>query len=114
MIRLYLAIEEEIKMTRITPIVGHWYKANEMQNIFEVVAFDEKGKWVEIQYFDGEIEEIDKDEWQHLHLNEIEQPKDWTGAFEMAKEDTEEFVEDVHHPITWENPIGTTDTYDEE
>ena len=40
-----------------SPIIGDWYK-NEAGEIFEVVAFDETAGLIEIQYFDGMVEEI--------------------------------------------------------
>ena len=78
-------------MSKVTPIIEQWYTAKELEDIFEVVAFDETTKTVEIQYFNGEIEEIDYDIWSTLHLRAIEQPKDWTGPFEIYSEDSDEF-----------------------
>ena len=56
-------------MTEIAPAVGNWYK-HENGDLFEVVAIDAADATVEIQYFDGTIEEIDFDSWQELELEE--------------------------------------------
>lgn len=102
-------------MSKIAPTIGNWYKAKELENVFEVVAFDEASNLVEIQYYEGEIEEIDADDWKQLHITEISEPDDWTGPYEMNLEDTDEFLEDVHHPIIWENPVSMLDqTHDAE
>jgi hypothetical protein len=41
-------------------MVDIWYKTNQ-GNMFEVVAFDEQGDTIEIQYIDGCLERLDED-----------------------------------------------------
>lgn len=75
-------------MSDLDPIVGNWYKNLEGETRFEVVALDEKTQTVEIQYFDGEVEELDMDTWYDLVLEAIEAPEDWSGAYdELDPED---------------------------
>jgi hypothetical protein len=74
-------------MSELDPIVGNWYKNLESAGEFEVVAVDEEGQTVEIQYFDGEIEEIDMDSWYELALEPVEPPEDWSGAFDELEVD---------------------------
>lgn len=45
----------------IEPIVGDWYRSHGL--LFEVVAIDEIDDIVEIQHADGDLEEIDLDDW---------------------------------------------------
>lgn len=45
----------------IEPIVGDWYRSH--GQLFEVVAIDEREDIVEIQHADGDLEEIDMDDW---------------------------------------------------
>jgi hypothetical protein len=45
----------------IEPIVGDWYRSH--GHLFEVVAIDEREDIVEIQHADGDLEEIDLDDW---------------------------------------------------
>jgi len=45
----------------IEPIVGDWYRSH--GQLFEVVAIDEVDDIVEIQHADGDLEEIDIDDW---------------------------------------------------
>ncbi|MFO1504315.1 MAG: DUF6763 family protein [Steroidobacteraceae bacterium] len=45
----------------IEPIVGDWYRSH--GQLFEVVAIDERDDIVEIQHADGDLEEIDMDDW---------------------------------------------------
>ena len=75
-------------MSELDPIVGSWYKSVEDETEFEVVAVDEDAQTVEIQYFDGEVEEFDLDSWYELVLEPIVAPEDWSGAFdELDPED---------------------------
>ena len=64
--------------TEADPIVGNWYQHLDKGQKFEVVAFDKDEGWVEIQYFDGDVDEIDLDAWYELDIEPIEAP-----AFEM-------------------------------
>lgn len=73
-------------MAEITPIIGDWYR-HENGDIFEVVAIDEKDGTVEIQYYDGTIEELDIDAWEQLEIEESEPPDDCTGSLDADDED---------------------------
>jgi hypothetical protein len=42
---------------------------------------------VEIQYFDGEVEELDLDSWYEMALEPIEPPEDWSGPFDEIDPD---------------------------
>ncbi|MBL8258400.1 MAG: hypothetical protein JNM60_01135 [Candidatus Competibacteraceae bacterium] len=69
-------------MSDVDPIIGNWYRNEETGNDFEVVALDEDAQTIEIQYFDGEVEELDLDAWYELPLEMIEAPEDWSGPFD--------------------------------
>ena len=44
------------------PIIGNWYRIQGSDS-FEVVAFDEDDGTIELQYFDGTVEEMDIEDW---------------------------------------------------
>ena len=46
-------------LLRIQPEVGTWYENTEQETLFEVVTLDEEEGTLAIQYFDGELEEMD-------------------------------------------------------
>ncbi len=69
-------------MSDVDPIIGNWYRNQETGNDFEVVALDEDAQTIEIQYFDGELEELDLDAWYELAIDAIEAPEDWSGPFD--------------------------------
>jgi hypothetical protein len=63
----------------LIPLVGHWYSHLHRGDRFQVVALDEQGGTVEIQDFDGDIDEMAVEEWFQLELEEAEPPDDWRG-----------------------------------
>ena len=44
-------------MSIIAPVVGDWYR-NSTGDLLEVVALDRSDATIEIQYFDGTVEEL--------------------------------------------------------
>jgi hypothetical protein len=68
------------------PRIGDWYQNISGEN-FEVVAHDADEDTVEIQYFDGAIEELDADTWSEMEIQPIEPPEDWSGSLDIERED---------------------------
>ncbi len=62
------------------PIVGQWYEDLENEETFQVLKVDEDREIVEIQHLDGDIEELDVDDWAELDLETIEEPEGWSGS----------------------------------
>ena len=75
-------------MSNPAPVVGMWY-ARSGGDSFEVVAIDRDDSTIEIQYFDGTIEELDFDEWRDEEIVAASPPEDWTGSVDVDPEDTE-------------------------
>lgn len=73
--------------TDVDPIVGNWYRDLERDERFEVVAVDEDEGIIEIQYFEGDVEEMDVDTWYEMDLEVIEAPEDWTGPMDAITRD---------------------------
>ena len=74
------------------PTIGNWYRIQGSES-FEVVAFDEDDGTIELQYFDGTVEEMDLEDWNAEKetgaLEEIEAPEDWTGSVDVDPEEDE-------------------------
>ena len=49
-------------MTNPAPVIGSWYRKRGGET-FEVVAIDPKDRTIEIQYFDGAVEELELEDW---------------------------------------------------
>ena len=71
---------------KFTPRIGDWYQNVSGEN-FEIVAIDEDEAAVEIQYFDGAVEEYDFDSWYEMEIEPIEPPEDWSGSLDIERED---------------------------
>ncbi len=89
-----------------TPHVGDWYK-NVTGETFEVVAVDEDDDTVEIQYFDGTVEELDLDAWAELEIEPAEPPEDWSGSLDIDREDYGVDLE--QNPDSWSSPLDEFD-----
>jgi len=75
-------------MANPAPVIGEWYRRVGGDS-FEVVAIDPDDRTIEIQYFDGTIEELELDEWLEDVIQSTEPPEDWTGSVDVEPEDTE-------------------------
>ncbi|MDN5937760.1 MAG: hypothetical protein L0H83_03780 [Salinisphaera sp.] len=62
--------------------IGDWYATPGKSECFEVVAVDDDSRTVEVQYFDGTLEEIEFESWPQYEAEIAEAPKDWSGAFD--------------------------------
>jgi hypothetical protein len=75
------------------PKIGDWYK-NTIGDAFEVVAQDDDDDTLELQYYDGTLEELDAETWESMRPEPIEPPEDWIGSMDISPEDT-------HAPEIW-------------
>ena len=73
-------------MAVLYPVIGQWF-SRPNGTLFEVVALDEEGGTVELQQFDGTIDEVDLETWPELLLVEVSAPEDWSGSVDMDPED---------------------------
>lgn len=99
------------------PAAGQWYENIEENESFRVLSVDEDAETVEIEYLDGDIEEIDLDAWAELDLDKIDEPEGWTGSENDAddEDEDEEDEEDDDLDETWDDDEDEDDEdYDEE
>ena len=72
------------KMARTpNPEVDNWYHHAEKAQRFLVTAIDDHSDSVEIQYFDGTLDEFDLSTWYAMDVELVEAPEDWTGPVDM-------------------------------
>ena len=76
------------------PVKGQWYENVEDDETFRVLSVDEDAELVEIEYLDGDIEELDIDAWHEMDLERIEEPEGWAAQEEEADEEEEEDEDD--------------------
>jgi hypothetical protein len=89
------------------PVIGQWFRRPN-GTLFEVVAVDEDDATVEIQMFDGTIDEVDIERWPQLLLREVSAPEDWSGSVDM---DPEDYVgeKDSDIPTGFHDPLAFLD-----
>ena len=92
---------------KVTPVVGEWYQATDGLD-FEVVAIDQDERTIEIQYFDGAIEELDFSSWKQMPLVAVQPPEDWSGSVDMMRED---FMTGISASTqeSWASPLDELD-----
>src|SRR5579862_7334613 len=72
------------------PVVGQWYENIEESESFRVLSVDEDAELIEIEYLDGDVEELDLETWQELDLDRIDEPEGWAGSRNAEADEDEE------------------------
>jgi hypothetical protein len=75
---------ENMSKTRIR--VGSWYSTVDGESL-KVVAFDHDEEVIEVQFYDGTIEEYDLDDWEELEAKPVAPPEDWAGSYDVGSDD---------------------------
>jgi hypothetical protein len=89
------------------PVAGQWYENLEEEETFRVLSVDPDSELVEIEYLDGDIEEIDLETWHEMDLEPRDEPEGWAAdddadEDEAEEEDTEE-DEDEDEDDDWDD-----------
>jgi hypothetical protein len=97
------------------PVPGQWYENIEEEESFRVLSVDEDSELLEIEYLDGDIEEIDLETWHEMDLERIEEPEGWSESddedeAEAEDEDDEDWdEEDDEEDDDWEEDEDDAD-----
>jgi uncharacterized protein DUF6763 len=87
-----MSSREVATMATPQPAIGDWYRLSGGA-LFEVVALDDDDGTIEIQYFDGTVEEMDIEDWETQWedggLETAEAPEDWSGSVDVEATDDE-------------------------
>ena len=70
---------------------------------------DDQDGTIEIQHFDGTIEEAEPEDWIAMHAEKAEAPDDWSGSVDI---DGKEFS-DLQHPLIrdWQSEMELADDH---
>ena len=101
--------------TRLMPEIGRWYAHRDKGQMFQVVAVDARGDCIEIQDFDGDVDEVDLAEWFTMPLDPAAPPEDATGPADDPDTSEREYTlsADGAEP-EWRDPIEELAAEDEE
>jgi hypothetical protein len=85
--------------------IGQWYVHWDKGEIFQVIGLDAHSRTIEIQTFDGDVDEIDEDTWLTLPLGLAEPPEDWTGPIDAVDPEDLGYSETEMTAKDWEAPL---------
>jgi hypothetical protein len=89
------------------PRIGEWF-TDPQGALFEVVAIDHDDGTVEVQYFDGTVEELEADSWEEMRPKPSDPPEDWSGSMDVEREDYGVDLDDGDRGM-WANPLDNFD-----
>jgi hypothetical protein len=93
------------------PVPSQWYENVEEEESFRVLSVDEDSELIEIEYLDGDVEELDLEAWHEMDLERIEQPEGWS---ESDDEDLDEDDDDLDDDEDNEDEDDVDDDEDED
>jgi hypothetical protein len=96
------------------PVPGQWYENLEEEESFRVLSVDEDSELLEIEYLDGDIEEIDLETWHEMDLERIEEPEGWSESDDEDESEEEDWEEEDEDDDEWDDDDEDDDEVDEE
>lgn len=88
------------------PEVGLWYRDID-NRLFEVVALESEDA-IEVQYYDGDVTEFDRESWDLLCVNVISEPGVSLGFNEDAAD--ESVISAKLETISWDDVVTDIDS----
>ena len=86
------------------PEIGLWYR--DIQNrLFEVVALENEDA-IEVQYYDGDVTEYDRESWDLLCVNVVSEPGVSSGSYDETMDEAVNNFPDKLKTISWDNVVG--------
>lgn len=85
------------------PVAGQWYENIDENESFRVLSVDEDSELIEIEYLDGDTEEIDLDTWREFDLDKIDQPEGWSAEDDEDEEEEKDEKEDEDEDDDWDD-----------
>lgn len=92
------------------PVPGQWYENVEEDETFRVLSVDEDSELIEIEYLDGDIEELDIEAWHEMDLELTDEPEGWSDE----DDDDEDEDEDEEEEDEEEDDEDDDDDWDED
>jgi hypothetical protein len=102
-------------MSNADPILDNWYQDAETGRRFRVVAIENGGDSIEVQYLNGDIGEYDGTTWEDSAFFPAEAPEDWSAPFDemelddLGYSDTDRHGRDLQE-VTLDDLLDENDT----
>jgi hypothetical protein len=94
------------------PVPSQWYENVEEEESFRVLSVNEDSELIEIEYLDGDIEEIDLETWHEMDLERIEEPEGWSESDDEDLDEDED-EEDDEDEDDWDDDEDEDEVDDE-
>jgi len=96
------------------PVPSQWYENVEEEESFRVLSVDEDSELIEIEYLDGDLEELDLEAWHEMDLEKIAQPEGWSESEDADEDEDEEWdEEDDEDEDDWDDDEDEDDVDEE-
>jgi hypothetical protein len=87
------------------PIIDNWYFHKDKGQRFMVVNVNEEDKLIDIQHFDGDIEEITFSDWHKMNIEIGAEPLNWSGPTDVGEVDDYGTEVTDTKPEEWDKPL---------
>lgn len=92
----------------LKPVTGQWYRHLDKGQTFRVLSVERDEDLIEIQHFDGDLEEVGFAEWFAMDLGEAAEPEDWTGPIDDVETDDLGYSETAMTEPDWRASVDTS------
>ena len=97
----------------IRPDIGQWYAHTDKGELFQVVGRDDESRNIEIQYVDGDVDEIDAETWAGLPIERVEPPEDVTVSLDDIETDDLGYSETDMTEADWDELLQPLRAHEE-
>ena len=91
--------------TENDPIINNWYFHKDKGQQFMVIAVDQDKELVEMQHFDGNVEETSFRNWYDMEIEIGTAPENWSGATDVGEVDDYGTEVTDTKPEEWDEPL---------
>lgn len=86
-------------MSSADPILNNWYQDAETGRSFRVVALENGGDSIEVQYRNGDLGEYDAATWEDSAFLPAEPDSDWSAPFDEVETDDLGYTDTDRHGL---------------
>jgi hypothetical protein len=97
------------------PQAGQWYEDLDREETFRVMSVDPDDTLVRIQWLDGEVEDLDLEEWHTLDLELSAEPEGWVDETASGDdEDDDDWDDEDDEDDDWDDDEDDDEDYDDD
>jgi hypothetical protein len=98
----------------LKPVIGQWYRHLDKGQPFRVISAEKNEDLIEIQHFDGDIEELEFAAWYDMDLAQAAEPEDWTGPVDDVETDDLGYSDTAMTETDWRTSLDVNKPAGEE